>query len=173
MKKKVFLIQIGSSYSTPWFLPYSAGCIAAYLKKDAEISECFEIPDILTAREPVEKILDRFENPFMAAFSCSVWNFEYNKVLAKRLKEIYPEIIIVFGGPNVEKDGSLLDECPYVDFLMYNEGEESTAMLLKALENGTDLKNVPNLCYRNGSEKITTETYIPEDISAYPSPYLE
>ena len=173
MKKKVYLLQIGSSFATPWFLPYSMGCIAAYLKRDTEISEHYVIPDIITAREPIDKVLNRFDSPFMAAFSCSVWNIEYNKALAERLKKIYPRIIIVFGGPSIEKDGSLLDRCPYVDFLMYNEGEESTAALLKALENGEDLKSVPNLCFRSGEEKVTTDFYVPEDISDYPSPYTD
>lgn len=173
MKKKVYLIQIGSSYATPWFLPYSTGCIAAYLKNDGEIVQKYEIADIITAREPIETVIKRFDSPYMAAFSCSVWNIEYNKVLAKKIKSIYPETVVVFGGPSVEKNGSLLDECPYVDYLMYNEGEESTAMLLKALDKGEEPKFVPNLCYLSGNEKITTKTYIPEDISKYPSPYLE
>lgn len=173
MKKKVYLIQIGSSYSTPWFLPYSMGCIAAYLKRDAEINEYFEIPDILTARETVDTILKRFDNPFVAAFSCSVWNFEYNKTLAKKLKELYPQVKIVFGGPNVERDASLLSECSFVDFLMYNEGEESTAALLKALNSGSDLNEVPNLVFRDGEKIITTHTYVPEDLSDYPSPYTD
>lgn len=173
MKKKVYLIQIGSSYSTPWFLPYSMGCIAAYLKRDESVAENYEIPDILTARETIDTIIKRFDNPFLAAFSCSVWNFEYNKTLARKLRELFPEVKIIFGGPNVAKGAALLDECPFVDYLMYNEGEESMAALLKALHSGEALNAVPNLAFRDGGKTVINEPFIPEDISDYPSPYTE
>ncbi len=171
--KNVYLMQIGSSYATPWFLPYSMGCISAYLKRDSEITASYNICEILTAREKIDDIIKRFDNPHIAGFSCSVWNIEYNKVLAKKLKELFPNVIIIFGGPSVERDARMLDELDFVDFLMINEGEESTAMLLKALEKGGDLSSVPNLCYRNGNKTVITKEYIPEDISSYPSPYLD
>ena len=171
MKKTFYLVQIGVSYSSPCFLPYGAGCIAAYLKRDKEITDLYEIPDIIVMREKIEDVLRRFKNPDYAAFSCFVWNFEYNKTLAKELKKRYPGVKILFGGHNVPPGGGLLDECPYVDFLQHNEGEESTAMLLKAFANGTPLSEVPNLSYRENGQTVTTRDYVPCDLSGYPSPY--
>lgn len=171
MKKKFYLVQIGVSYSSPVFLPYSVGCIAAYLNNDKEIVEYYEIPDIIVMREKISDVIKRFDNPDIVAFSCFTWNLEYNKTLAVELKKLYPQVKIIFGGHSVSPGGEMLKELSYVDYLMHNEGEETTAQFLKALKNGTDLEVVPNLSFRSGGEIVTTENYIPCDISSYPSPY--
>ncbi len=173
MKKKIYLVQIALSYSSPCFLPYSIGCIAAYLKKDNEITKNYEIADVIGMRESIDEILKRFHNPDFVAFTNYVWNLEYNKTLAKKLKEIYPDVKIIFGGHSVPHNNSFLDEYDFIDYLMHNEGEETTAAFFKALNNGTDLANVANLSYRTESGNIQTSDYTPCDISSYPSPYTE
>ena len=173
MKKKIYFAQIGVSYSSPCFLPYSVGCIVAYLKHDRDLMQHYEIPDILVMREKISDIIKRFDNPSYVAFSCYTWNIEYNKALATELKKLYPEVKIIFGGHSVPADGSLLDRLSYVDYLMHNEGEETTALFLKAMIDGEDLSKVPNLSYRENGKVVTTEAYHPCDLSSYPSPYLE
>lgn len=173
MKKKIYFAQIGVSYSSPCFLPYSVGCIVAYLMHDEKVMQNYEIPDILVMREKIPDIIKRFDNPSYVAFSCYTWNIEYNKALATELKKLYPDVKIIFGGHSVPADGSLLDKFSYVDYLMHNEGEETTAIFLKALVDGDDLSKVPNLSYRDDGKIITTEVYHPCDLSSYPSPYLE
>ncbi len=173
MKKRVYFVQIAMSYSSPCFLPYSIGCIAAYLKNDEEIMKYYEIPDVLVMREKISDIVKRFENPDFVAFTCFVWNLEYNKELAKELKKIYPEVKIIFGGHSVPHDTSFLEKYDFIDYLMHNEGEETTAILLKTLNEGGDLSKVPNLSYRSENGAITNEDYHPCDISNYPSPYTE
>ena len=172
MKKRLYLVQIGVSYSSPCFLPYGAGCIAAYLNRDPEIAAAYELPPIVVMREPPDRVIERFEAPDIVSFSCFVWNIEYNKRLAAALKKKYPGVLIVFGGHSVPPDASLLDALPYVDLLMHNEGEESTATLLKTLLRQGDLADVPNLSYRKDGASVTTRTEIPCDLSEFPSPYL-
>ncbi len=172
MKQTFYLVQIGVSYSSPCFLPYAAGCIAAYLKQDKEICEAYEIPDIVVMREEIPAVLRRFRSPSVVAFSSYIWNFEYNKTLARALKELYPEVIIIFGGHQISPDGAMLNEYDYIDYLQHGEGEESTAQLLKALKNGTDLHAVPGLSFRENGGVVTTASYTPCDLSGYPSPYL-
>ena len=115
MKKKIYFVQIGVSYSSPCFLPYSVGCIAAYLQADKDITDNYEIADILFLREKIEDILKRFDNPSFVAFSCGTWNIEYSKVLAVKLKEIYPDVKIIFGGASVPKDTSFLEKYEFID----------------------------------------------------------
>lgn len=173
MRKKFYLVQIGVSYSNPVFLPYSTGCIAAYLKRDAEISEHYEIPDIIVMRERPEDVIKRFDTPDIVAFSCYTWNYEYDLLLARMLKEKFPDVLILFGGHSVPQGGDMLDEYPFINFLMHNEGEETTALLLKALANGTPFSEIPNLSYRTPNGTLTTPDRHPCDISGYPSPYLD
>lgn len=170
--KRIYYVQISVSYDSPWALPYSVGCIVAYLKADKSITEYYEIPDIIVAREKPEEAVKRFNNPSFVAFSCGTWNIEYNKVLAVKLKELYPDVKIIFGGASVPDDTSFLDKYGFIDYLMHNEGEETTAMFFKAIKNGEDLSTVPNLSYRTKNGNVKTRDYHPEDISFYPSPYV-
>lgn len=173
MKEKFYLVQIGVSYSSPVFLPYSVGCIAAYLKRDEEITAHYDIPDIIVMREKIEDVLKRFDNPSYVAFSCFTWNLEYNKTLAIRLKEKFPDVKIIFGGHSVPNDSGFLDEYEFIDILMHNEGEETTALFLKAMKNGGSLHDVPNISFRTDNGNVTTEFRHPCDLSSYPSPYID
>jgi len=173
MKKRIYFVQIALSYSSPCFLPYSIGCIAAFVKNDADIAKYYDIPDVIGMRETIPDILKRFDNPDYVAFTNFVWNLEYNKTLAKELKKLYPHVKIIFGGHSVPKDAAFLNKYDFIDFLMHNEGEETMALLLKALAEKTDLSEVPNLSYRSENGCVTTKEYHPQDISSYPSPYTE
>ena len=166
------MVQIGVSFVSPVFLPYGTGCIAAYLKQNKEITAHFHIPDIVVMREKPQEIIKRFVDPDFVAFSCYSWNIEYNKVIAKMLKDRFPQVQIIFAGHQISPDGAMLKELDYVDYLMHNEGEETTALFLTALIHSQSLSSVPNLSYREGADIITTRKYIPIDISNYPSPYL-
>lgn len=172
MKKKIYFVQIALSYSSPCFLPYSAGCIAAFLKHDAEITANYEIDDVIGMRETIPDVLKRFNKPDYVAFTNFVWNLEYNKTLAKKLKEIYPDVKIIFGGHSVPCNNSFLEKYDFIDYLMHNEGEETAVMFFKALKNGADLSEVPNLSYRTEAGNVKTKDYYPCDISNYPSPYV-
>ena len=173
MKKNIYFVQVGVSGTSPCFLPYSVGCIVAYIHKDEEITAHYDIHDIITIREKIPDILKRFTNPSVVAFSCYTWNIEYNKALAQELRKLYPDVMIIFGGHSVPSDTSMLDELDYVDYLMHNEGEETTLLFLKALLNNSDLSDVPNISFRKGSTNIKTHNYCADDLSAYPSPYTE
>ena len=148
------------------------GCISAYLRNDPEITEVYDIQPILFIRERVDAVLDHIADPYCVALSCSAWNYEYNKVLAGKIKEKFPTCIIIFGGHSISPGGDQLLGLPFVDFLTHGEGEESTAQLLKALSGSLTFEQVPNLSYRQNGKLLTTKSYTPSDISSYPSPYL-
>ena len=74
--------------------------------------------DILAAREPD-----------IVGFTVYCWNLQRSLFVAKKLKEIYSPRII-FGGPEVTPDNSLLDS-KHLDFLVYGEGEAVFRRLLQ------------------------------------------
>lgn len=173
-KKKVYLVQINVTYSnTIAYLPYAAGCLAAYAWKDGEIKQNFELADILCVRHRVEESFAMIENPSVVGFSCYVWNMEYNLRLAEMIKNRYPDCLVVFGGHNVPDDTSLLEKHAFIDVLMHAEGEEPFALLLKALANDGDFSAIPDISYRKDGEYFTTQKKRIYDVTGYPSPYAE
>ena len=113
------------------------------------------------------------DNPGIAAFSNYCWNTEYNKALAKAIKEKYPDCVTVFGGHNVPNDNSFLENYPFIDFLVHGEGEDTVKQLFEAIIDNGDYGAIPNISYRNEKgELIRTEPACARFLD-YPSPYLE
>ena len=97
----------------------------------------------------------------------------FRKTLARMVKEQYPDCVIVFGGHSVRTGGELLEQEPYIDYLLCGEGEEIFARLLLALsERRGAVEQIPSIAYRRGGAVIQNPVAEPGDPSGYPSPYL-
>lgn len=173
MIKEVYIVQANYLYGKDAYLPYAAGVIAAFAWSDKRVKDNYSLARIVFKREKINDVVQSFENPYLVAFSNYVWNYEYNKALAKELKNKYPNCLIVFGGHNVENNSSKqLNEYDFIDFLIHEEGEEPFRNLLVALNEKTPLEEVSNLSFRNEKgEVVKTETKKFCAID-YPSPYL-
>ena len=130
--KNIYFIQVGFAFDKSVYLPYATGTIIAYCKSRPDLAAEYDFKEIIFRRDDIEKIVDGMESPYLAAFSTYVWNVEFNKALAKAVKERYPECIIVFGGHSVSDRMEFLEK-DYIDILSLGEGEEVTANLLTAL----------------------------------------
>ncbi len=171
MKRNIYLAQINYLHGKSTFLPYAVGTLIANAKAQGELADFYDFKEPIFIREDPVQVLDRLENPFLVGFSNYIWNHEYNKILAKMVKERYPDCIILFGGHHVAPDSGLLENEEYIDVLSFGEGEETFAALLKALKDNRPLSEVFNIAYRDGKNICrSAEKYI-EGVN-YPSPYL-
>ena len=174
--KNVYFVQTNSVFGSgvkSAYLPYSIGTIAAYAWADERIKNEYCLKKFIFMRDDVQTIVDSMENPYLVGLSCYVWSMEFNKELAQKIKEKYPECFIVMGGHSISPDAREMEAYPYIDFLTHGEGEVPTKELLLALCEGTALENVRSLSFRKNGEVITTEPAPVCDISDFPSPYLE
>lgn len=174
--KNVYFVQANNVYGTEvknTYIPYSVGCIQAYCQKNEIISSEYRFGKFIYTREAPEKVIELLDNPFMVLFSCSVWNTEYNKTVAKAIKEAYPSCLITFGGHNVSNNENYLRDNDFIDFLTHRFGEEPTEGILESLATGKSLDEIPNISYRNEAGEIVTTAYAPQTGTEYPSPYLE
>lgn len=175
-KKNIYMVQVDHLYGNAEksiYLPYAVGLLTAYAFTDVYIREHYAFKGFVYWRKPVETAVDELTDPFVVGFSCYVWNTEYNKAFAKKLKERYPQCTVIFGGHNVPGNTALLEQCPYIDVLVHGEGEAPFKAILRALANKDDLSGIANISYRtDNGEIVKTATLPPEDFDL-PSPYLE
>lgn len=175
-KKNVYFVQTNSVFGSgvkSAYLPYSIGTIAAYAWADERIKNEYCLKKFIFMRDEVETIVEGMENPYLVGLSCYVWSMEFNKALAKKIKEVFPGCLIVMGGHSISPDGCELEKYPFIDFLTHGEGEVPTKELLLALSRGSDIKNIRGVSLRENGKVITTEPAPVCDISDFPSPYLE
>lgn len=77
-------------------------------------------------------------------------------LLAKHLKESYPDSRIVFGGANVDSEMGyeLIKAFGWIDYVVHGEGEEIFGRLLDNIFSERYLEHIPGVSIRNGAEII-------------------
>lgn len=175
-KKNVYFVQVDVSASSGTqnaYLPYTAGILVASAFKSTVVRNSCTFKEFIFLRENIDTVLSRLDNPAFIGFSCYCWSTEYNKCLAKAVKEKFPECLIVFGGHNVPDDFDMLEENPFIDVLCHGEGEDTVKNLLEAYILNKSFGEVANISYRKKDGTFfRTETVLQTTLE-YPSPYLE
>ena len=173
-KKNIYMLQVNFPYGKTAHLPYTAGALMSYAMADELVADSYELKDIFFLREPPESLLAKIEDPAVVGFSSYIWNFEYNKFIAREIKKQFPDCVTIFGGHHVAPGGGLLDECPYIDFLIHGEGEEAFRRLLRYAAGYGELSGIGGVSCRTAEGVVTTPgTPLGEgDTIDYPSPYL-
>lgn len=161
--------QIGPQELNAFYLPYTAGVILAYALANNPDWHCEQI---VWRRQPIETVAQKLARSDLVAFSVYVWNHGYSYALAKRIKQLNPECVIVMGGPEVAiTDPDLFEKHPWMDLVIKLEGEKTFSTVL-----GTDPEHwsqVPGvLINRNGSRIDTGDSERISDLDELPSPYL-
>lgn len=129
-----------------------------------------------TVNESEERIIERINavKPDIIGFCCYIWNISYVKKLAAKMKR-ESAAVIVLGGPEVSYNAEeILNECPYVDFVLSGEGEKPFARLCNALYAQGNMASVPGLCYRENGTVYIAEPFVSgeEPVSPYCDEYF-
>lgn len=72
----------------------------------------------------------------------------------KKIKELYPQIKIIWGGYFASNQYKVNLESGYVDYIINGPGDNAFPNLLNALENIQSIDNIKNLIYKKGKEII-------------------
>jgi len=139
--------RFGIAGKTGYWIPYSIGCLWSYASQFDDIKENVELKDIIFRRENVDTLVDRLEDPDIIAFSCYMWNWEWSKAVAQRVKQRYPKCKIVFGGPQVTdrpEEEEFFKHHKYVDSISLAEGEQSFTDILRNLISGKLIEKIYN-----------------------------
>ncbi len=156
---------------TSVYFPYAVASLASYAWKFNDISDNYELKEIFFLRESFSSVIASLEAPYLVGFSNYIWNFEYNKALAKKIKRKFPKCIIVFGGPQICENFDLLKEYDFIDILMFNEGEIPFCDLLRAYQQETSIEFVNNIAFRDSNGYTKTTEFKTFEIRDIPSPY--
>ena len=177
MKTKIAWVQPnfqqGPREFNAYYLPYSAGVVWSYSLQDPNIQQNFEVTEWLWRREALEETAQRLALNNIVAFSVYVWNHNYNYVLAARIKELNPDVLIVIGGPEPAiTDPDIFRKNPWMDLVVCYEGEITFKRILETYHS-KDWESVAGLLInRNGEAVKTNDAVRIEELGEVPSPYL-
>lgn len=148
--REIYLHEFNILMDKKAYLPNASGMLRAYAEANPQIAEMYRFMPFLFMRQHPEKIVEMWNDPSVLAFSSSMWNHQLNLALARKGRELFPEALIVFGGPHVPADAvGFLRQYPFIDVVVRGEGEVAFSELLIAFLNGRDFSGVDGITYRH------------------------
>jgi radical SAM superfamily enzyme YgiQ (UPF0313 family) len=165
--------------------PLGIGLIGSYLL-DSDIGTYFDV-ELFKYPSDLSQRLSSAPFPCVIGFSNYSWTQEISIAYARRVKEISPNTIIVFGGPNYGLSEGELEifwknygDC--IDFNIVMEGERAFYLLMKSLlvynfdtqtvKNDVDM--LRNVHFYDVHKKIVKSEVVERlNIDDLPSPYLD
>lgn len=174
--KKLNLVQVnfeqGPKEFNAFYLPYTAASIWSYASSIQSIRDTWNLEEILWKRSPIDQIYKKLADSDIVAFSSYIWNKNYNYTLASKIKKYNPNILIVFGGPDLPiQDTSVFKKYPFIDIIVKNEGEISFSEILK-IKNIDDIRNIKGLLINDQGKSLDTGSNVRiENLDIILSPY--
>lgn len=168
------LVQINNSFSGQNYLPYSIALLQGYAQANTTDPDRYNFMMPVYKREPIGDLVRKLENADIVGFSAYVWNCRISLEVARRLKERQPEVLILFGGPQVpDSPEAFLRDNPFIDLVVHNEGEARFLEILEAYP-GNDWSNIASISYiapQGNFVKTPAGTRF-RDLDEVPSPFL-
>lgn len=182
MKKAIYFIDLTHESKLGFssdHMPLQLGLIAAFCRR--EHGEYADV-EIFKFGSELEKAV-RKRPPFILAASNYLWNLDLEYKFASAVKELYPETIVIFGGPNYpdteEEQVQWLKRYPQIDFYVYKDGEVPFSNLVGRLFSNPDIAAAKKALLPSCHALVGGIPYFGKlaprltDLSAIPSPYLE
>lgn len=96
--------------------------------------------------------------------------------LARQIKEIHPDVKVIFGGANFEDEmgPEYVRAFEFIDYAVIGEGEEAFPALLRSIANGSDTRDITGVVTRYADEVVSTgaaKAY--QDLNAQPIPVYD
>lgn len=135
---KIVLLQLPVPSNPAANVPLAAGYLKAWAYNQG-LLERMQIE--IVPRDIADRGGDRLicnwivgQQPHVLGISLYTWNSERSLQLASQLKQALPHLIVVVGGPEVQRNNTWVLQHPAVDIAVEGEGEQTFSELLLALE---------------------------------------
>ena len=167
---KVSSSQFNYQYGDQIHFPYSIATLVAYIKSNQELAKNFNFVKTFVFREKVDEYIKECLDTDILLCSCYVWNWEITNYLAKEVRKLNPNCMIIFGGPHVPNfSQDFFDEHPYVDMIVHGEAEHVIEEIFNQYitdKNYLQIKGIQTKDFRTDPQPRIN------DLDNLPSPYL-
>ena len=141
-------------------------------------NEAYEIVEY-TINMPILDILNNVTtlDADVIGFACYIWNIDMTLHLCSMIKAVCPSTKIILGGPEVSYTArELLEDHPYIDYIVQGEAEDAFISFVKAIRTGHSPVDpvIPGILGREqGNIQGSEEAVEVKDLSTIPFPYTE
>jgi len=172
-KIKVGSVQINNGFSNHYYLPYSIGLLQAYVLHNSKEPNRYDFQTTIYKRWLLNECVAKLRNQDVVLFSTYVWNENISLAIAREIKKLNNEILIIFGGPSVPDNAyNFLNKNRFIDMAVHQEGER---IILDILDQFPSLEwsRIPGISYLKNDTMINNPS-LPRmrTFEGCPSPYL-
>ena len=172
-KIKVGSVQINNGFSNHYYLPYSIGLLQAYVLHNSKEPNRYDFQTTIYKRWLLNECVAKLRNQDVVLFSTYVWNENISLAIAREIKKLNNEILIIFGGPSVPDNAyNFLNKNRFIDMAVHQEGER---IILDILDQFPSLEwsRIPGISYLKNDTMINNPS-LPRmrTFEECPSPYL-
>ena len=175
---KVYFNEFNVLMDKTAYLPIATGLLSAFCAASEVLNSHYNFMPFLFMREDINKVIALYEKPAVAAFSVSMWNEQLSLQIASRIKNTFPDCLIVFGGVQVPHEANhYFQQYPFIDIAVRGDGEVAFAEILNRFIISRDFSGIENIswrdeetraCHVNNQGPLQTGS-----LDIFPSPYLD
>lgn len=163
--------QTGPTQS--WYLPYTIGCLWAYASHDPFIKKNVNIVELIWGRNIIDQQIKSWQNIDVLFCSVYLWNDNYCKELSIATKEKFPNVKIIWGGPQCDHTcPDIFKKQPYIDAIAVSEGEQTFKEILERIIYNKKIDDVESCLINNNGQPNMNKLRPRASLDGYPSPYL-
>jgi len=107
--------------------------------------------------------------PHLVGLSVNLVNLRTSVLLAKMIKKISPDTVVVLGGPECSYGWQNLIQDENIDFIIIGEGERPLVELIECLKSGADYRKIPSVVWK-GCESNQIRPAVNISLDALPFP---
>jgi len=136
--------------------PLGPSYVAAYLRQQGEDVNIIDMTPLKLTMKDLPAIMKK-ENPSIVAMSSNTPLIGMTVEVAKEIKRIKPETKILLGGLHPTHLGKeTFEYTDAIDVCVVGEGEISSLETVRALKDGTNLRKVNGIVFKDGEEIVST-----------------
>jgi radical SAM superfamily enzyme YgiQ (UPF0313 family) len=194
-KLSVLLMQLPVPNNPSTNVPLAAGYLKTYAQTQGLLDHVTIdfLPRALADSAGDALLLETIaaRKPDVLGISLYTWNSERSLDIARRVKGYLPDLMVIVGGPEAQRDNDWVLRHAAVDVAVIGEGEQTFAELLTILRDSSLemrdwrlkqtppnlqslISNINGIAFRDdtGNLILTPDRAPLSDLSALPSPYL-
>lgn len=131
----------------------------------------YSIVDGNLEQNPWKKIEDLLNSGKYGFFVCTVMpGIQIRQAIpfSKKIKDLFPEIIIIWGGYFPSAHPEIIIQSSFVDFVVIGPAAETFPLLMNALRQNTSADFIPNLAFFSNNKVLFTGRKNPDESNLFP-----
>ena len=152
-------------------LPLGLLAIGSVLKRAGHQVKILDLRISNSPDEELSSVMKSF-NPQVVGIGVMTIECKYGFIDAAKVKELNPDVTIIFGGPHCSHEPRVSLNDPNVDLMVSGEGDLTITELIDALQQGRDIENIAGIAYKkNGSYIRTADRPVIRDLDKFDQEY--